>query len=143
MNAEDLARKFEGCKLVAYLDTVANPPIWTIGYGHTGKDVHAGLVWSQEQAEEELMHDLTCAGLLLGAYSPNVVSMPGATDALTDFIFNLGIGHYRSSTLCTYVNAKNWAAVKTELVKWDHSNGRVVPGLLARREAESALIRPS
>lgn len=137
MTAEDLARKFEGCKLAAYQDIAG---VWTIGYGHTGKDVHAGLTWTAEKAEDELMHDLSCAGLLLGAYSPNVVAMPGAADALTDFIFNLGIGHYRTSTLCTYANAGNWAGVKTELLKWDHSNGRVVNGLLARRTAEAALI---
>ena len=64
----------------------------------------------------------------------------GTLDALTDFVFNLGIGNYRTSTLCKQVNAGNWGEVKTELLKWDYSNGVVVPGLLRRREAEAALI---
>jgi lysozyme len=112
--------------------------VWTIGYGHTGKDVYQGLVWTAEQAEEELMHDLNCADTLLNVYSPGLA--PGAQAALTDFIFNLGIGNYRSSALRGYVNARNFIAAKAELLKWDHCNGQVLEGLLERREAEAELI---
>lgn len=135
MSAVDLVKSFEGCKLVAYQDIAG---IWTIGWGHTGKDVHQGLVWSQEQADEALEHDLLAADALLELYSPDLAD--GALEAITDFVFNIGIGHYRASTLCQLVNERNWPAVKTELTKWDHSNGVVVPGLLRRREAEAALI---
>lgn len=137
MNAEGLARQFEGCRLTAYQDIAG---VWTIGYGHTGKEVHRGVVWTQEQADDALKHDLLCAETLLLTYSPNVAQMPGAFDALTDFVFNLGVGNYRTSTLCKYVNAGSWEAVKKELLIWDHSNGRVVNGLLARRTAEAAII---
>lgn len=128
-------RLFEGCELTAYQDVAG---VWTIGYGHTGKDVYAGLVWTQQQADEALNHDLAAAAALLNLYSNGLSD--GPLEALTDFVFNLGIGNYRTSTLCQCVNAQNWAAVKTELLKWDHSNGVVVPGLLRRREAEAALI---
>lgn len=138
MTAADLIESFESCKLTAYLDTIANPPVWTIGWGHTGKDVHQGLVWTQAQADEALDHDLLAADILLNVYSPGLTGAP--LEALTDFVFNIGIGHYRTSTLCQLVNAKNWAAVKTELLKWDHSNGTVVAGLLRRRKAEADLI---
>lgn len=112
--------------------------IWTIGYGHTGKDVYEGLVWTQEQADEALEHDEIAADALLAIYSPGLSG--GTLDALTDFVFNLGIGNYRTSTLCRLVNAKNWDAAKTEICKWDHSGGVVVPGLLRRRQAEADLI---
>ncbi len=137
MTAEDLVRRFEGCRLVAYRDIAQ---VWTIGFGHTGKDVYAGLVWSQAQADDELHHDLSCAEALLVTYSPAVAREPDAFAALTDFVFNLGIGNYRSSTLCERVNAADWAGAKAELLKWDHSNGQVVEGLLARRQAEAALV---
>lgn len=135
MNAADLIKSFEGCRLTAYRDIAG---ILTIGYGHTGKDVYEGLVWTQEQADEALEHDLLAADILLNVYSPGLEG--GVLEALTDFVFNIGIGHYRTSTLCQLVNAKNWPAVKAELLKWDHSNGTVVAGLLRRREAEAALI---
>lgn len=136
MRAADLIKSFESCKLTAYWDPYGK--CWTVGWGHTGKDVYEGLVWTQEQADEALDHDLLAADILLNVYSPDLTG--GALEALTDFVFNIGIGHYRTSTLCQLVNAKNWPAVKTEIVKWDHSNGTVVAGLLRRRQAEAALI---
>jgi lysozyme len=136
MSAADLIKSFESCVLTAYWDKYGK--CWTIGWGHVGKDVYEGLVWTQAQADEALTHDLLAADALLALYSPDLTAGPLA--ALTDFVFNIGIGHYRTSTLRQYVNAKNWPAVKAELVKWDHSNGVVVAGLLRRREAEAALI---
>lgn len=135
MSAADLTKSFEGCRLTAYRDIAG---VWTIGFGHTGKDVYEGLVWTQAQADDALMHDLLAAATLLELYSPGLPD--GAHEALTDFVFNLGVAHYRTSTLCRLVNAKDWTAAKLEIMKWDHSNGTVVPGLLRRREAEAALI---
>jgi len=135
MTASDLAKAFEGCILKAYRDIAG---VWTIGYGHCGKEVYEGLVWTQEQADEALEHDLQAAQALLALYSPGLTD--GVLVALTDFVFNLGIGRYRTSTLCQLVNAKNWPMAKVEILKWDHSNGAVVPGLLRRRQAEAALI---
>lgn len=138
MNATEIAKSFESCVLTAYLDTIANPPVWTIGWGHTGKDVHEGLVWTQAQADEALDHDILAADLLASVYSPGIEG--NVLEAITDFIFNIGVGHYRTSTLCELVNARNWPAAKLEIVKWDHSNGKVVAGLLRRRELEAGLL---
>jgi lysozyme len=132
---DELEKQFEGCQLTAYQDIAG---VWTIGWGHVGKDVYEGLTWTQQQADEALDHDIQAAQLLLLKYSPGLSG--GSLDALTDFVFNLGIGNYRTSTLCQQVNVQNWGAVKASLLQWDHSNGVVVPGLLRRREAEAALI---
>lgn len=140
MSALDLVKQFEGCQLTAYRDLAG---VLTIGYGHTGKDVHEGLVWTQAQADEALEHDLQQANLLLCQYSPEIINTPSAEEALTDFVFNLGIGNYRTSTLCKCVNAQDWAGAKAEILKWDHANGVVVPGLLRRREAEAELLEMS
>ena len=131
----DFAKQFESCVLTAYLDGAGTP---TIGWGHTGKDVYMGLVWTQAQADDAYVHDWSAADQLLSLYSPNLTD--GPLIALTDFVFNLGIGNYRTSTLCQCVNAQNWAQARVELLKWDHSGGVVIPGLLRRREAEAALI---
>lgn len=136
MTASDLIRGFESCRLLAYWDAIGK--CWTIGWGHTGKDVYEGLVWIQEQADEALAHDILATVALLDIYSPGLAD--GPLEAMTDFVFNIGIGNYRTSTLCKYVNAEDWANVKTELMRWDHSNGTVVAGLLRRRQAEAALI---
>lgn len=132
---DELEKEFEGCQLTAYQDIAG---VWTIGYGHTGKDVYSGLVWIQQQADEALDHDIQAAQTLLLMYSPAV--MGNALYALTDFVFNLGIGNYRTSTLCKCVNSQDWTGAKAQLLTWDHSNGKVVPGLLRRRQAEAALL---
>jgi lysozyme len=133
---DNLIDRFESCRLTAYWDALGKR--WTIGWGHTGKDVYEGLVWTQAQADEAREHDIIAADALISIYSPGLTG--GPLDAITDFVFNIGIGHYRTSTLCKLVNANDWAAVKPELLKWDHDNGVVVPGLLRRREAEAELI---
>jgi lysozyme len=45
----------ESLRLTAYQDAVG---VWTIGWGHTGPEVHKGLVWTREQAEAALKEDL-------------------------------------------------------------------------------------
>lgn len=141
MTAKDLAEHFESCKLVGYLDTGGIP---TNGWGHTGRDVYVGQVWTQIYADTELVHDLYCDQTLLLAYSPSVASLPGPLAALTDFVYNLGIGAYRTSTLCKVVNAGNWAAAKIQIELWDHGKvagqEEVLAGLVLRRQAEAALL---
>lgn len=135
MSAADLIKGFEGCKLEAYQDLGG---IWTIGWGHTGKDVYPGLKWTQYQADEALDHDILLTQAQIAVYSPNLSGE--ALESVTSFVFNLGIGAYRNSTFRTYVDAGNWSAARSEMVKWDHSNGNIVPGLYRRRQAEAALL---
>lgn len=133
MTAIELVRLFEGLKTTAYKGIDG---LWTCGYGHTGRDVFPGLMWSIAQCEDHLANDLADANTLLKTYSPGPFAI-GAEDALTDFVFNLGIGNYRTSTLRRYVDAEAWANVKIALLDWDHCCGIVVPGLLRRRQAEA------
>lgn len=136
MNATDLIRRFEGLRLGAYPDIAG---VLTIGWGHTGKDVTPTTIWTLDEAEAHLQMDVVEATHLLHLYSPGPF-IPGVEDALTDFVFNLGIGNYRTSSLRRAVDAQDWTEAKADLLSWDHSGGRVIPGLLARRQAEVALI---
>lgn len=135
MSAAAIVKSFEGCRLTAYRDVRG---IWTLGWGHTA-NVHPGQTCTQAQADAWLDEDLQEASYELLQVSPGPFA-PGAQDALTSFVFNLGIGNYRSSTLRTYVDNQEWSAVKTEMLKWDHSGGEVIAGLERRRQAEADLI---
>ena len=59
--ALDLIRRWEGCRLSAYPDPASGGAPWTIGYGHTGAEVTAGLTITQAQAERWLLDDLAAA----------------------------------------------------------------------------------
>lgn len=135
MSAADLIKSFEGCSLKAYQDVRG---IWTIGYGHTS-GVYPGMTCTQAEANAWLDKDIDEAHRDLLTCSAGPFA-PGAEDALISFVFNLGIGRYRASTLRQCVNAQEWAMVKTELLKWDHAGGEVIAGLARRRQAESDLI---
>nr|WP_246193558.1 lysozyme [Pseudoxanthomonas suwonensis] len=57
-----------------------------------------------------------------------------------DFTFNLGAGRLQTSTLRRRVNQRDWSSAVNELRRWVYGGGKVLPGLVARREAESALL---
>ena len=54
-DGEAMTKSEEGLRLTAYKDSGG---VWTIGWGHTGPDVHEGLVWTREQAEEAFQRDI-------------------------------------------------------------------------------------
>lgn len=129
-----LIKEAEGLRLEAYLDT-ADPPIWSIGYGHT-RGVKKGGTCSQSQAEDLLEGDL----LVAEAEVQRCVKVP-LTDnqysALVCFAFNEKDFH--KSTLLKKLNAGEYETVPTELKRWIWSGGHITAGLVKRRNAESIL----
>lgn len=65
---------------------------------------------------------------------------PGRLAAIMDFTFNLGAGRLQTSTLRRRINERDWGSVASELRRWVYGGGRVLPGLVARRDAEAALL---
>lgn len=131
-----LTRGFEGLRLEAYLDQRG---VWTVGYGHTGPGVHAGLTITEADAEAFLASDIAGAVGAVNRLVTRDVSQ-NQFDALVDFTYNLGAANLARSTLLREVNAGNFAAAAKEFLVWDHVDGRVVPGLLRRRQAEAELF---
>lgn len=78
----------EGLRLAAYKDTVG---VWTIGYGHA--HVAPGTVWTQEQAEAQLVEDVLEHNAELAAALPWVSGLdPVRRRVLQNMAFNLGVG---------------------------------------------------
>ena len=136
MTPQDLPRQFEGCALAAYPDPVSHGAPWTIGWGHT-KGVAQGMTCTQAQADQWLADDMAAA-LATVAAAVKVPLSAGERDALGDFVFNLGAGNFRTSTLLRLLNAGDYAGASAEFKKWDMGGGHVVAGLLRRRLAEQA-----
>lgn len=131
-----LTEQCEGLRLSAYQDQVG---VWTIGYGHTGPEVKPGLTITRQQAEELLAHDVLSAVNCVNT----AVAVPLSQcefDALVDFVFNLGAGAFRTSTLLRDLNASKFDAAAAQFACWDHAGGTVVAGLLRRRQEEAALF---
>ena len=132
-----MTKQLEGLQLTAYQDQAGR---WTIGYGHAGPDVHAGLTITQAQAEQLLESDLAAAVACVNRAVTSGINQ-NQFDALVDFVFNLGCGSLLSSTLLRQVNAGDFTAAAQQFLLWDHAGGLVVPGLLERRRAELQLFQ--
>ena len=130
-----LIRQFEGCRLMPYLCPAG---VWTCGWGSTGPDVVSGHPWTQEYADMRLTQDAIKFAKAALVLCPTLTGAAHA--AIADFAYNLGIGRLRASTLRRRINAGNTAGAVTELKKWTRGGGRVLPGLVARRAAEAALL---
>lgn len=131
-----LVKRSEGCRLRAYQDTGG---VWTIGYGHTS-GVSEGMEISNAQAEQLLLLDAQDAVINTLLILPTLATMPAACiAAVSDFAFNLGPGQLRSSTLRRRIQHEEFDDVPYQLRRWVYDNGRKLPGLILRREAEVAL----
>lgn len=134
-----LIREFEGCKLTAYQDSVE---VWTIGVGHTGPDVFRGRTITEKEADELLRKDLAAAERCVNM-SVFVPLTQGEFDSLVSFVFNLGCGNLRGSTLLRKLNDGDYDGAEAEFPKWDKAGGRVLAGLTRRRKAEQDLFERS
>ena len=139
-----LIRRFEGLFLVPYLCPAGVP---TIGYGATyyedGTRVQlTDAPITRERAEALLLWHVKTVYLpaVLKLCPAIVHETSGRVAALIDWTFNLGSGNLRASSLRRRVNAAEWDLVPDELRKWNKAAGRVLRGLVIRREAEVALI---
>lgn len=130
-----LISKSEGLRLQAYRDPVG---ILTIGYGHTGADVTEGKKINVDEAEFLLQTDATHACDSVLKLTDGKVSQ-GQLDALTDFVFNLGSRKLQGSTLLHKHKAGNYAGAAAEFGRWVYADGKICPGLVKRRAAETHL----
>ena len=141
-----LAKRFEGFHRVAKNDPSrkAHPYLcpaayWTVGYGHLCDSKHPPL--DEAQAEAYLIADLHITLDATLRYCPVLAAEPeGRLAAIVDFTFNLGAGRLQTSTLRRRINQQDWLSATRELRRWVYGGGRVLPGLVARREAEILLL---
>jgi len=136
-NGFALTRSFEGLRLTAYQDCGG---VWTIGYGHTGPEVRAGLTITEAKAETLLRSDLAASETCVNR-AVNVPIAQNQFDALVDFCFNCGRGNLLQSTLLRKVNIGDFTGAAAQFGLWDHAAGEVVEGLVRRRKAEAELFR--
>jgi len=143
--AIDLAKRFEGFHRVPRVDPGrAHPYVcpagyWTIGYGHLCDPKHPPI--TEAEAEGFLAADLKTALNATLRYCPVLATEPeGRLAAIVDFTFNLGAGRLQTSTLRRRLNQRDWPSAASELRRWVYGGGKVLPGLVARRDAEVALL---
>ena len=132
-------KQWEGLKTKAYKDSGG---VWTIGYGHTATagepKPRAGMVITAAEAERILLKDLTQYEAAV-ENNVKVELNDNQFAALVSFVYNIPLASFKKSTLLKKLNAGNYDAVPTELMKWVKAGGKKIQGLVNRRRAEGYL----
>lgn len=124
----------EGYREKAYRDPVGIP---TIGYGET-KGVKMGDTTTPKKAMEQLKISADEHGQGL-ARCIRVPISQNEYDSYLSFTYNVGVGSFCKSTLVKKLNAGDYEGACSELLKWTKAGGRVLPGLVKRRQEEYKL----
>ena len=132
---KNLIKEAEGLRLDAYKCPAGVP---TIGWGHT-KGVKMGQHITVQQAEDLLVEDIAPIERLLNALKINF--RQEQFDALVSWIFNLGAGNFKSSTMYKLILADaRDEEITDSLIRWTYSGKQQLPGLMKRRVAEANLF---
>ena len=159
---EDLMHKYEGFRSRPYL---CPAHIWTIGYGHVlyqqqikmpvvrveGKETpmirkemplkpEDNRVWTKTEIDELFRDDVASFERGVLRLVPGVVGRQGSFDALVSISFNFGLGNLQRSTIRMRANRGDWDGAAEAFRVWTKGGGKVLPGLVKRREAEIALF---
>lgn len=157
--------KFEGYRDKPYL---CPAHIWTIGYGHvlyqeqirlpmvrppgkTKDDIpmirseyplkpEDNRVWTKEEINELFRVDVGDFERGVLRLVPGVDGRQGAFDALVSFAFNAGLGNLQRSQIRIRANRGDWEGAAEAFKQWTKGGGKVLSGLVRRRDAEIALF---
>jgi len=133
--SEELIKKikeFEGCKLYAYRDSKG---VLTVGVGHV-KGVKPGMAITMAQAEAFLRSDLGGVEDYVNGLGRTFTQ--AQFDALVCLVFNIGRSAFSNSTLWRYIKqGGTQLLVAREWMRWVHCNGKVLNGLVKRRQWEA------
>ena len=158
---EDLMHFFEGYRNKPYRCSAA---IWTVGWGHAmyadqlnlpnvRKEGYTGLirsdyqlkgednrVWSKDELVDLFKVDINTFERGVLRLVPGSTGRQGSFDALVSFAFNAGLGNLQRSQIRMRANRDDWEGAADAFRQWTMGGGKVLPGLVKRREAEIALF---
>jgi len=147
--ATELCRRFEGFRAKPYLCPAGVP---TIGYGSTFY-ADGRKVTLEDAPMDEPQARALLVSELMHRYAPGTIRQCpilltlamtagdwGKLNAIVDFAYNLGVGRLQTSTLRRKINAQDWEGAKEQLKLWVRGGGRVLPGLVTRRNAEILIM---
>lgn len=122
----------EGLENYPYKDVAG---VVTVCYGHTGKDIVWGRYYSDSDCDALLKADL----VKVSKQVDPLLKVP-TTDtqkaAIYSFVYNVGVGSFRNSTLLRKLNAGDYTGACAELNRWIYADGKPWKGLVNRRDIE-------
>lgn len=127
-----LIKESEGLRLKAYKCPAG---VWTIGYGHTGKDVKKGMVITEEKATELLESDIARFEKHVAMYNKIYNFTSNEFSALVSFAYNIG-----SISGLTRNGTRTKPQIANKMLEYCYANGKKLNGLYKRRQKERNLF---
>lgn len=128
----NLIKESEGLSLKAYKCPAG---VWTIGYGHTGKDVKKGMVITEEKAIDLLKSDIARFEKHVSAYNKKYRFTSNEFSALVSFAYNIG-----SITGLTKNGTRTKEQIANKMLEYCYANGKKLNALYVRRQKERVLF---
>jgi lysozyme len=130
--------------------------LWTVGVGHVIDPSHAAVKYedrknlpipdgwdrqlSMGEVDAILAQDLARFERGVARYCPAAVNSQGQFDALVSFAFNVGLGNLQRSSIRMRYNRGDIEGAADAFLMWTKAAGRVLPGLVKRRQDERAMF---
>jgi lysozyme len=150
--AIDMIKHHEGVRTKPYRCPAL---LWTVGCGHVIDPTHAAVkyeerkslpipagwdrVLTMDEVDGILSQDLGRFERGVVRLCPAAVGRQGIFDSLVSFAFNVGLGNLQRSSLRMKTNRGDFEEAAEEFMKWTKAAGKVLPGLVKRRQDERAL----
>jgi GH24 family phage-related lysozyme (muramidase) len=151
--AVEMIKHHEGVRLKPYRCPAL---LWTIGVGHVLYPQQAKLKmeerkafplnpehdrqWTEGGIDAIFRSDLTRFETGVLRLCPRAIDSQTQFDALVSFSFNVGLGNLQSSTLRMKYNRGEIEGAADEFLKWVRGGGRILPGLVSRRQDERSIF---
>jgi len=127
-------------RCMAYFDPPNSRSTYAIGYGTTAvaidRPITAGMVISRQEAEDFLQYFINKKCLPALRQSVTVPLTQNMIDACLDLMYNIGIPHFKTSTLVEKINAQAWCDAGYQFLVWSKSGSQRLPALVRRRSLE-------
>lgn len=141
-NGIELIKQFEGLSLNPYLDAVNIP---TIGFGSTYYEDGTKVTLKDKPITEERATQLLefIANKTFSENINKVVKVPlnqNQFDALVSFAYNIGNKNFNWSTLLKKLNQSDYEGASLEFGRWNQASGKILSGLVLRRQKEKELF---
>lgn len=130
---------WEGKRNHAYLDTIANPPVWTVCYGQTGPKAYKGAYYTDAECWDMLEEEVK---RFYAAMTPMIKAdvIPVSVQfAMLELMYNVGEGNFRDSTIRKLANSGDYVGACDQLQRWVNAGGVRIKGLVNRRNASREL----
>jgi lysozyme len=149
----ELVKHHEGVRMRPYRCPAL---LWTVGVGHVIDPSHAAVKYEERRAlpipdgwdrsltmgevDAILAQDLAKFERGVARLCPGSIDRQSQFDALVSFSFNVGLGNLQRSSIRMRYNRGDIEGAAEAFLMWTKAGGRVLPGLVKRRNDEKALF---